>query len=109
MPVITLTTDFGQQDGFVGTMKGVILGICPAAQIVDITHDIIGSEDIIDAMDLRAFGVGPRTWLEELRYRTRDRILIVFGVLLLAASFTLLMLGYGSFWVPEALIRLAGG
>ena len=27
-------------------------------------HAIIGSEDIIDAMDLRAFGVGPRTWLE---------------------------------------------
>ena len=28
-------------------------------------HAIIGSEDIIDAMDLRAFGVGPRTWLEQ--------------------------------------------
>ena len=27
-------------------------------------HAIIGSEDIIDAMDLRAFGVGPRTWLQ---------------------------------------------
>lgn len=40
MSIITLTTDFGQQDGFVGTMKGVILGICPSAQLVDITHDI---------------------------------------------------------------------
>ena len=29
-------------------------------------HAIIGSEDIIDAMDLRAFGVGPRTWLDQL-------------------------------------------
>lgn len=38
--VITLTTDFGTSDGFVGTMKGVILGINPQATIVDITHDI---------------------------------------------------------------------
>ena len=39
-PVITLTTDFGSVDGYVGTMKGVILGICPEADIVDITHEI---------------------------------------------------------------------
>lgn len=39
-PVITLTTDFGQSDGYVGTMKGVILGICPEAALVDISHDI---------------------------------------------------------------------
>jgi len=40
MPVITLTTDFGTADHFVGTMKGVILGIAPRAAIVDITHQI---------------------------------------------------------------------
>jgi len=39
-PVITLTTDFGLSDHFVGTMKGVILSICPNAQIVDISHDV---------------------------------------------------------------------
>jgi S-adenosyl-L-methionine hydrolase (adenosine-forming) len=39
-PVITLTTDFGQNDPFVGIMKGVILNIVPDAQIVDITHNI---------------------------------------------------------------------
>jgi S-adenosyl-L-methionine hydrolase (adenosine-forming) len=38
--IITLTTDFGSSDGFVGMMKGVILGINPQATIVDITHDI---------------------------------------------------------------------
>jgi S-adenosyl-L-methionine hydrolase (adenosine-forming) len=38
--IITLTTDFGLTDGFVGTMKGVILKINPDATIVDITHDI---------------------------------------------------------------------
>ncbi|MGC8743233.1 MAG: SAM hydrolase/SAM-dependent halogenase family protein [Verrucomicrobiia bacterium] len=39
-PIITLTTDFGTQDWFVGTMKGVILNIAPDVNIVDITHEI---------------------------------------------------------------------
>lgn len=39
-PIITLLTDFGSRDGFVGTMKGVILSICPEAKIVDISHEI---------------------------------------------------------------------
>jgi S-adenosylmethionine hydrolase len=38
--IITLTTDFGVKDWFVGTMKGVILGVAPRATIVDITHEI---------------------------------------------------------------------
>lgn len=38
--IITLTTDFGSSDHFAGTMKGVILGLQPAAQIIDITHEI---------------------------------------------------------------------
>lgn len=40
MPLITLLTDFGSQDYFVGAMKGAILSINPAANIVDITHEI---------------------------------------------------------------------
>ncbi len=39
-PVISLTTDFGTTDHFVGTMKGVIAGICPDANVIDITHDV---------------------------------------------------------------------
>jgi S-adenosyl-L-methionine hydrolase (adenosine-forming) len=38
--VITLLTDFGTVDGYVGEMKGVILSRAPDAEIVDITHDI---------------------------------------------------------------------
>jgi hypothetical protein len=38
--IISITTDFGQLNGFVGVMKGVIWGIAPEAQIADITHDI---------------------------------------------------------------------
>jgi S-adenosylmethionine hydrolase len=45
---ITLTTDFGTSDHFVGTMKGVILGISPRARIVDITHEI-APQDVNEA------------------------------------------------------------
>ena len=38
--VITLTTDFGARDGYVGAMKGVIYGLQPAALIVDVTHEV---------------------------------------------------------------------
>jgi S-adenosylmethionine hydrolase len=38
--IITLTTDFGLQDAYVGSMKGVILSIHPHARIVDITHEL---------------------------------------------------------------------
>ncbi len=37
---ITLTTDFGLSDHYVAAMKGVILGICPDAQIADVSHQI---------------------------------------------------------------------
>jgi S-adenosyl-L-methionine hydrolase (adenosine-forming) len=37
-PILTLTTDFGLSDHYVGVMKGVILSICPTARIVDISH-----------------------------------------------------------------------
>jgi S-adenosylmethionine hydrolase len=40
MALITLTTDFGEADHFVGVMKGVILSIAPRASIVDITHQV---------------------------------------------------------------------
>src|SRR5437660_3729291 len=39
-PILTLTTDFGVSDHFVGVMKGVILSICPRAQVVDISHGV---------------------------------------------------------------------
>lgn len=39
-PLVTLTTDFGLADGYVGTMKGVILSIAPNARLIDITHEI---------------------------------------------------------------------
>jgi S-adenosyl-L-methionine hydrolase (adenosine-forming) len=46
-PIITLTTDFGNNDHFVGAMKGVILDIVPDAQIVDICH-AVQAFDVLD-------------------------------------------------------------
>ena len=40
IPLITLLTDFGTADTFVGSMKGAILGINPEARIVDLTHEV---------------------------------------------------------------------
>jgi S-adenosyl-L-methionine hydrolase (adenosine-forming) len=39
-PIITLTTDFGQSSPYVAAMKGVILGINPAARILDLSHQM---------------------------------------------------------------------
>jgi S-adenosylmethionine hydrolase len=39
-PLITLTTDFGTDSPYVAAMKGVILGINPAARLIDLSHDI---------------------------------------------------------------------
>ncbi len=39
-PVITLLTDFGTSDPFVGVMKGVMLSICPQARLVDLSHEV---------------------------------------------------------------------
>ena len=52
--VITLMTDFGTSDHYVGVMKGVILSINPQVQIVDLTHaippqDINGAAFLIDS------------------------------------------------------------
>ena len=48
MSVITLMTDFGIKDGNVGVMKGVIWGLCPTAQISDLSH-MIRAQNIREA------------------------------------------------------------
>jgi S-adenosylmethionine hydrolase len=44
VPCITLLTDFGTADGYVGAMKGVIVSLCPRARIVDLTHEIAAGD-----------------------------------------------------------------
>ena len=61
-PVIALISDFGTRDHYAGTMKGVILGICPEATLVDITHDVAPHDVVEGALQLAAsvtFRQGP--------------------------------------------------
>jgi hypothetical protein len=53
-PVIALLTDFGTADHYAGTMKGVMLGICPDVTLVDITHDIPPHDVMAGALELAA-------------------------------------------------------
>ena len=53
-PVIALLSDFGTRDHYAGTMKGVMMGICPEATLVDITHDIAPHDVLEGALQLAA-------------------------------------------------------
>src|SRR5262249_1220762 len=57
-PLISLTTDFGHQEGYVGIVKGVILSISPGARLVDLSHEIT-------AFDIRA-----AAWIINNAYKT---------------------------------------
>ncbi len=64
---------------------------------------VVGGEEITDAMDLRAFGVGPRTWLPQLKYRPIDWFYIGLGIFMLAGAIVLKRAGLGGLWVPPFL------
>lgn len=69
---------------------------------------IVNGEEVIDAMDLRAFGARRRTWLRELHFQRRDYWFMALGVAILIIMVVVRVLGYGEFWVPEFWYRLAG-
>jgi S-adenosylmethionine hydrolase len=61
MSIITLTTDFGVADWFVGAMKGVVLTIHPRAFVVDVTHEIPAGDIRAGAFALAAcYGSFPK-------------------------------------------------
>ena len=53
-PIIALLTDFGTRDHYAGTMKGVVLTLCPDAALVDISHDIPPHDILAGALELAA-------------------------------------------------------
>jgi S-adenosylmethionine hydrolase len=65
--IVTLTTDFGSADHFVGTMRGVILGVNPAAQVVDLCN-AVNSFDVLD---------GAMTVAQAYRYFPADSVHLV--------------------------------
>jgi S-adenosylmethionine hydrolase len=53
-PFIAFLTDFGTRDHYAGAMKGVALGICPEAVLVDVTHDVPAHDVAAGALELVA-------------------------------------------------------
>jgi S-adenosylmethionine hydrolase len=53
-PIIALLTDFGGRDHYAGTMKAVVLGICPDVTLVDISHEIPPHDVLTAALQLAA-------------------------------------------------------
>jgi energy-coupling factor transport system permease protein len=74
-----------------------------------VVHAIAGAEDTIDAMDMRAFGTGKRTWLRHLKFDRTDWLVIgFFGAILIAATVSG-FISASELWTPQFLIDLAGG
>jgi len=76
--------------------------------VPSVINALVGAEDTIDAMDLRGFGTGKRTWLKHLVYDRRDKLVIAYFVVQFAV---LTVLGFttdiSQIWVPPFLIDLA--
>jgi energy-coupling factor transport system permease protein len=91
--------------GPVAKLRGLVPLLTPVT-----VNAIAGAEDTIDAMDLRGFGTGKRTWLRHLSFDQTDWMVIGFFLALLVAA---TVGGYlwtsSQLWVPPFLIDLAGG
>ncbi len=76
--------------------------------IPTVINAIAGAEDTIDAMDLRGFGTGPRSWIRHLAFDRTDRVLVLALVAMLV-TFTILGFTTSSstLWTPPFLIELA--
>ena len=69
---------------------------------------IAGAEDTIDAMDLRAFGTGKRSWLRHLVLDRTDRLILLgFGALAVTLTVAGFMTSISEIWTPQFLIDLA--
>jgi energy-coupling factor transport system permease protein len=95
----------GARGGPIARLRRMIPILAPVT-----VNAIAGAEDTIDAMDLRAFGTGHRTWLRQLTFERSDWLIVVAFAILLAASTILGFAGLTSrIWVPGFLVQLAGG
>lgn len=72
-----------------------------------VMQSTVTGEEVIDAMDLMAFGTAPRTWLKDLHYAPRDYAMIGFGVIILVTCCALKWgFGIGGFFVPDFFTNL---
>lgn len=106
----TITLDAQRARGYeIDKLRGGIIGriqrLAPLVIPVVMQSTVTG-EEVIDAMDLRAFGTAQRTWLKKLHYAWRDYAVIAFGVAIFVACCVLKWgLGIGGYFVPEFFTR----
>lgn len=98
------TVDAQRARGFeLDKLKGGIAGrvrrLAPLAVPVTMTA-IVSGEDITNALDMRGFGLRPRTWLHARPLRMVDRVLIGFGLAMLLGGLAWRFAGGGQLWVP---------
>ncbi len=86
----------------VGRLKRTIPLITPLT-----INAIVGAEDTIDAMDLRGFGTGPRTWLRQLAFDRADWAVLAVFIALLVVITIVSFAGLTRLWVPDFLLELA--
>lgn len=114
LPTLTrdlgITIDAQRSRGFeVDDLKGGVFEkikrLAPLVIPVTMQSTITG-EEVIDAMNLRAFGTAKRTWITELRYNKTDLIFIAFAALIMLGLMVIRWgFGIGEFWVPVGLIN----
>ena len=108
---LTITMDAQRARGYeMDKLKG---GIAARIQrlapliIPVVMQSTVTGEEVIDAMDLRAFGTKPRTWLKELHYAPRDYFTIALGVAIFITCCVLKWgFGIGEYFVPDWFTRL---
>jgi len=98
-----------EMDKLKGGLVARIQRIAPLIIPVVMQSTVTG-EEVIDAMDLRAFGTAPRTWLKDLKYAPRDYALLGLGVaILIACCVSRWGFGIGGFFVPEFFTKFLVG
>jgi len=111
---LTITMDAQRARGYeLDNLKGGLVArirrLAPLVIPVVMQSTVTG-EEVIDAMDLRAFGTAPRTWLKDLKYAPRDYIMLGIGVALFIACCVLKWgFGIGEFFVPDFFTRFLIG
>jgi energy-coupling factor transport system permease protein len=103
---LTITMDAQRARGYEmdklkGGLAAKIRKLAPLIIPVTMQSTVTG-EEVIDAMDLRAFGTNQRTWLKKLVYQPRDYFVIGLGVAIFLACCILKWgFGIGDFFVPD--------
>jgi energy-coupling factor transport system permease protein len=111
---LTITLDAQRARGYeVDKLKGgVVARIQRLAPLIIpvVMQSTVTGEEVIDAMDLRAFGTAPRSWLKELHYAQRDYFMLgLGGAIFITCCILKWGFGIGGFSVPEFFTKLVTG